>query len=165
MSQSFPVAYNPKEAAKMNLALIDPFQLAQDSPDALVDEFSKCCLIAPYIASNKSASTQAMLTGTQDPAMPLHSDSVGKATTWLRGESMAKSSSGKHEHPQRVRHPSATRRHRGSGDLLRSTTDGVRDMETMGVAMKLRGHWKQIQSLRYIHVNLCPLRLLFLAIT
>jgi hypothetical protein len=24
-----------------------------------------------------------------------------------------------------------------------------RDMETMGVAMKLRGHWKQIQSLRY----------------
>ncbi len=25
----------------MNLALIDPFQLAQDSPDALVDEFSK----------------------------------------------------------------------------------------------------------------------------
>ena len=28
-------------ADQMNLALIDPFQLAQDSPDALVDEFSK----------------------------------------------------------------------------------------------------------------------------
>jgi hypothetical protein len=28
-------------ADEMNLALIDPFQLAQDSPDALVDEFSK----------------------------------------------------------------------------------------------------------------------------
>jgi COMPASS component SWD1 len=29
-----------------------------------------------------------------------------------------------------------------------------RDMETMGVAMKLRGHWKQIQSLRYAWITI-----------
>ncbi|OAP64105.1 hypothetical protein AYL99_00077 [Fonsecaea erecta] len=75
----------------MNLALIDPFQLAQDSPDALTNDLRS-----------------------------------GHATTL---------------------------RFSRKGDYLASgRVDGkviIWDMETYGVAMKLHGHWKQIQSLSW----------------
>ncbi|KAJ9645527.1 uncharacterized protein PV06_07789, partial [Exophiala oligosperma] len=75
----------------MNLALIDPFQLAQDSPDALTNDL-RC----------------------------------GHATTL---------------------------RFSRKGDYLASgRVDGkvvIWDMETFGVAMRLVGHWKQIQSLSW----------------
>ncbi|KAK3180828.1 hypothetical protein Dsin_032797 [Dipteronia sinensis] len=75
----------------MNLALIDPFQLAQDSPEALTNDLRS-----------------------------------GHATTL---------------------------RFSRKGDYLASgRVDGkivIWDMETMGVAMKLHGHWKQIQSLSW----------------
>ncbi|EXJ87346.1 hypothetical protein A1O3_04305 [Capronia epimyces CBS 606.96] len=75
----------------MNLALIDPFQLAQDSPDALVNDLRS-----------------------------------GHATTL---------------------------RFSRKGDYLAAgRVDGkvvIWDMETFGVAMKLHGHWKQIQSLSW----------------
>ncbi|OAG41740.1 hypothetical protein AYO21_03975 [Fonsecaea monophora] len=75
----------------MNLALIDPFQLAQDSPDALTNDLRS-----------------------------------GHATTL---------------------------RFSRKGDYLASgRVDGkiiIWDMETFGVAMKLHGHWRQIQSLSW----------------
>ncbi|ETN43033.1 uncharacterized protein HMPREF1541_02191 [Cyphellophora europaea CBS 101466] len=75
----------------MNLALIDPFQLAQDYPDVLIDDLKS-----------------------------------GHATTI---------------------------RFNRKGDYLASgRSDGkvvIWDMETNGVAMKLNGHWKQIQSVSW----------------
>ncbi|KAK5091597.1 chromatin binding protein [Lithohypha guttulata] len=77
----------------MNLSLHDPFTLAQDSPEALVNDLRS-----------------------------------GHATTL---------------------------RFNRKGDYLASgRVDGklvIWDMETMGVAMKLNGHWKQIQSISWSH--------------
>ena len=67
----------------MNLALIDPFQLAQDSPDALVDEFSKYDGARPTPRQQIYLNSKTIAAATdqaQDLAMQLLSGSVAKAT-------------------------------------------------------------------------------------
>lgn len=69
----------------MNLALIDPFQLAQDSPDALTNDLRKSGMLL------KDMSTHVFQTAAMQPLCA----SIAKATTLLQDAQMAKSSFGK----------------------------------------------------------------------
>lgn len=55
----------------MNLALIDPFQLAQDHPDTLINVLR---------TTTSSATRPPLLTPIQEAVMQLLSDSVARAT-------------------------------------------------------------------------------------
>jgi hypothetical protein len=68
----------------MNLALIDPFQLAQDSPDALTNDLRR--LESP----RNDISTHVFQTAATQP----HCASIARAITWHRGAQMAKLLSG-----------------------------------------------------------------------
>jgi hypothetical protein len=114
------------EADKMNLALIDPFQLAQDSPEALVDEFSKSASASMHPRAGrfvaKPITKISKIDFKQDLAMLLRSDSAGKATIWHQGEWMAKSSSGKSRSLDALfRYASSATCHTSAADRLPGT--------------------------------------------
>lgn len=77
----------------MNLALIDPFQLAQDSPESLINDLSKFSIVRR--AYTPDYIDAWALTLQQDLAMPPHYGSVARAIILLPVESMARLSSGK----------------------------------------------------------------------
>jgi hypothetical protein len=82
----------------MNLALIDPFQLAQDYPDVLIDDLSKLspsedgyCLCA---CSVLDAHFSVLMRHSQSPAMLPRFGSTGKVITLRQVEQMGKLSFG-----------------------------------------------------------------------
>ena len=114
-------------ACTMNLSLVDPFILAQDYPDALTGKLSML---------NDTSYWPCVLTCTR-----LES---GRATCIRfnrKGDFLASG---------RVRAAPPQDLLRRIGNFLQlDGTIVVFDTETNGVAHKLRGHTRQIQSLRY----------------
>ena len=87
----------------MNLALIDPFQLAQDSPEALTHDlrefptpgYRNRPISTPSIPAFSAPFSKCARTDqVKGLDMLRHSDLVAKATIWRRDESMARLSSG-----------------------------------------------------------------------
>ena len=108
----------------MNLSLIDPFILAQDYPDALtgkIREIGHCC--CPFVILTELARlwTRYLLA-----LQPQRRSARYRKGTFIR--------------PIRL--------FRDTDPVKLDGTVVIFDIETNGVARKLRGHTRQIQSLR-----------------
>lgn len=138
--------------AIMNLSLHDPFTLAQDSPESLVNDLRKWEVERDVLRNDTKGERGLIIPGS------------GHATTLRfnrKGDYLA---SGRVDGKIIIWWVYFTKNHTrfdsgGQFCLIhqlpraiqtRFMTNHHRDCETWGIAMKLVGHWKQIQSLRYV---------------